>query len=279
MGPRDPLGALGRLGIDEKRRGMVLPQQHGRGRVVEECFIAEHDQVGLLDQSALEDRLLVDPRIRGDRRPAALGTVHGRVLHLITREERGGAEDPACRLDPVSASAMKSDADHEKPPTPGPGTVDVSQGGTATIGVWLSSTASSSSPDVFNEYGVQLQITGPNFLMFAPSGNQNFSYLNNSQYVFYQPFGFNNSFDYASNTPGGYVEQVNYSNDTFIGSDSTNDLNTVSMSSSSFWPDGDHSRGGGRSPVCELGRLSPIMGLSIRPAEQLRWRSHQDSPF
>ncbi len=118
--------------------------------------------------------------------------------------------------------------------TPGPGTVDVAQGGSGTIGVWLSSTASSLAPDVFNEYGIDAQISGPNFLHFAPTGSQDFvSYLNNSQYVFVQPFGYSNSFDYASSTPGGYIKSVNYSNDTIIGSDSSNDLNTVSMMSSS----------------------------------------------
>ena len=50
--------------------------------------------------------------------------------------------------------------------TPGPGTVDVAQGGTGTIGLWLSST-SPDTPDVFNEYGLDIQFNGPNFLHFA----------------------------------------------------------------------------------------------------------------
>ncbi len=116
---------------------------------------------------------------------------------------------------------------------PGPSTVDVAQGGTATIGIWVSSTADAGSPDVINEYGVDLQINGPGFLHFAPSGSQDFvNYLSNGQYLFVQPFGFNNSFNGASNTPGGSIQTVNYSNDTFLGADSTNDLSPVLLSSS-----------------------------------------------
>jgi hypothetical protein len=118
--------------------------------------------------------------------------------------------------------------------TPGPGTVDVAQGGTGTIGLWLSSTVSSGPPDVFNEYGLDVQISGPNFLHFAPTASQDFvSYLNNSQYVFVQPFGMNNSFDWQNGITTGMINSVSYANDTFVVSDSTNDLSTVSMTSNS----------------------------------------------
>ncbi len=117
--------------------------------------------------------------------------------------------------------------------TPGPGTVDVAQGGTGTIGLWLSST-SPDTPDVFNEYGLDIQLNGPNFLHFAPTASQDLvSYLNNAQYVFVQPFGMNNSFNWQNGITTSSINTVGYLNDTFVGSDSTNDLRTVSMTSSS----------------------------------------------
>ena len=93
-----------------------MPDKSPRRRVVEQCFIAENDQIGLLDDPALQDRLTVDPGVGGNRRSAALRPVHRRVLYLITREEGRRAEDPASRLDPVPPSTMKSNPDHSRPP-------------------------------------------------------------------------------------------------------------------------------------------------------------------
>ncbi|MFI5458473.1 MAG: hypothetical protein ACHRXM_23830 [Isosphaerales bacterium] len=63
------------------------------------------------------------------------------------------------------------------------GSPTVPQGGTGTLDVWLTSTASSLSPDLLNNFAFTLQITGPNELMFSTT--QSFAYLTNSQYVFF----------------------------------------------------------------------------------------------
>jgi len=109
----------------------------------------------------------------------------------------------------------------------------IPQGGTGALDVWLTSNAGPTSPDPFNDYGFQLQINGPHFLEFAATAGQDFSYLNDSRYVFVQPFGFNNSDDWFTGSNGGYVQTVNYPNDTFTGADSTTDLSTVSLTSGS----------------------------------------------
>jgi len=113
------------------------------------------------------------------------------------------------------------------------GSTTIPQGGTGTLNVWLTSNAGPTAPDPFNDYGFQLQITGPHFLEFASTAGQDFSYLNDSRYVFVQPFGFNNSADWFTGSNGGYVQTVNYPNDTFTGADSTTDLSTFSLTSSS----------------------------------------------
>jgi hypothetical protein len=50
-----------------------------------------------------------------------------------------------------------------------------------------------------------------------------------------QPFGFNNSFVFQNGLSSvvNSVGSVNYTHDTFLGTDSTNNLSTVSLSSSS----------------------------------------------
>ena len=57
--------------------------------------------------------------------------------------------------------------------------------------------------------------------------------MNNAQYVFVQPFGTNNSYNWQNGITTSSINTVGYSNDTFVGSDSTSDLKTVSMTSSS----------------------------------------------
>ncbi len=105
------------------------------------------------------------------------------------------------------------------------GSTSIAQGGTGTIDVFLTSTASSSAPDLLNNLGFQLQITGPSFLEFSSS--QNFSYLNASNYVF-----FGDSNDSVTSSPGGIVSTSFYTNDTFSGIDTTYSGNPISLNSS-----------------------------------------------
>ena len=124
------------------------------------------------------------------------------------------------------------------------GSASIPQGGTGTVDVFLSSTASSSSPDLLNNLGFTLQITGPHELQFAST--QDFSYLNSSQYVFS-----GDSADQNTSSPGGNVTTTSYTSDTFVGSDSTFSGNPVSLTASSgqvllaslSFERGDHERG------------------------------------
>ena len=106
------------------------------------------------------------------------------------------------------------------------GSATVPQGGTGTVDVFLSSTASTASPDPINNLAFTLQITGPNELMFSTT--QGFGYLNDPHYVFS-----GDSTDQNTSSGGGSVTTTSYANDTFIGSDSTFSGNPVSLSSSS----------------------------------------------
>jgi hypothetical protein len=106
------------------------------------------------------------------------------------------------------------------------GNTSVPHGGTGSVDVLLSSTASAASPDQLNNLAFQLQITGPNELQFSPT--QSFSYLNSSQYVFS-----GDSTDQETSSPGGSVTTTTYANDTFAGSDSTFSNNPVSLSAAS----------------------------------------------
>jgi hypothetical protein len=100
----------------------------------------------------------------------------------------------------------------------------IPQGSTGTLDVMLTSTASSSSPDLLNNYGFTLQITGPHELQFSSS--QSFSYLSSSQYLF-----FGDSTDQMTSSPGGTTATTVYTNDTFVGNDSTFSGNPVSLTS------------------------------------------------
>ncbi len=104
------------------------------------------------------------------------------------------------------------------------GSPTIPQGGTGTLDVFLTSNASSSSPDLLNNYAFTLQITGPNELQFSPS--QSFAYLSSSQYVFA-----GDSTNQTTSSAGGTVAMTVYSNDTFVGTDSTSSGNRVSLSS------------------------------------------------
>ncbi len=111
------------------------------------------------------------------------------------------------------------------------GTTSVAQGGTGTVNVFLTSTASSQAPDLVNNYAFQLQITnnGVDNTQLAFSANQNFGYISNSglnpAYVF-----LGDSFD-AQPPPSsvGSPGQTVYPNDTFTGADSTKSGNPVSL--------------------------------------------------
>jgi len=104
------------------------------------------------------------------------------------------------------------------------GSPTIPQGGTGTLDVFLTSNAGSSSPDLLNNYAFTLQITGPHELQFSPS--QSFGYLTSSQYVFA-----GDSTAQMTSSAGGTTSTTVYSNDTFIGNDSTFSGNPVSLSS------------------------------------------------
>jgi hypothetical protein len=108
----------------------------------------------------------------------------------------------------------------------------VAQGGTGTVDVFLTSTASPGTPDLINNYGFQLQITnnGSDNTQLAFSTNQNFGYISNSSlnpaYLF-----LGDSFDaHPPPTPVGSPGKTVYPNDTFTGADSTFSGNPVSLS-------------------------------------------------
>lgn len=107
------------------------------------------------------------------------------------------------------------------------GSTSIAQGSTGTIDVMLSSNAPSTAPDLLNNVGFELQISSspsqPGILQFA---TQDFSYLNNTNYVF-----FGDSIDYQTSSPGGSVSTSFTPNDTFTGSDSTASGNPFSLDS------------------------------------------------
>jgi hypothetical protein len=112
------------------------------------------------------------------------------------------------------------------------GDASVAPGGTATVDVFLTSTAGSANPDLINNYAFQLQITnnGVDNTQLAFSANQDFGYISNSglnpAYVF-----LGDSFDaQPPPSPVGSPGQTVYPNDTFTGTDSTNSGNPVSLS-------------------------------------------------
>jgi hypothetical protein len=109
----------------------------------------------------------------------------------------------------------------------------VSEGGSGTIDVFLTSTASSQAPDLINNYAFQLQITnnGVDNTQLAFSVNQDFGYISNS--------GLNPAYLFLGDSfaaqpppsPIGSPGQTVYPNDTFTGTDSTFSGNPVSLSS------------------------------------------------
>ena len=113
----------------------------------------------------------------------------------------------------------------------------VVQGGTGELDVYLTSTA---GPDSINNYAFTLQITPNTVGNLAFSNNQNFGYLNDSNYVF-----FGNSADWiggmASPPPSGGTPESSanftppnmngYANDAFLGTDGTNDFAPVVLTS------------------------------------------------
>jgi len=106
------------------------------------------------------------------------------------------------------------------------GSASIDQGATGTIDVWLTSDAGQMSPDLLNNLGFTLQISGPHELQFAAA--QSFAYLSSSQYVFA-----GDSTAQMTASMGGAVTQTVYPNDTFVGADSTFTGNPVSLSSAS----------------------------------------------
>jgi len=109
----------------------------------------------------------------------------------------------------------------------------VTQGGTGTVDVTLTSTAGSLNPDLINDYAFQLQITnnGLDNTQLAFSANQDFGYVSDTSltpaYVF-----LGDSFA-AQPPPSPIVSagQTVYPNDTFTGTDSTFSGNPVGLSS------------------------------------------------
>jgi hypothetical protein len=98
------------------------------------------------------------------------------------------------------------------------GSTSIAQGGTGSIDVSIVSTAGSATPDMLNNYGFELMISGPNNLQFTkPPGT---TYGSNPQYVF---FG-----DSASLSAS--VKSTSNLNDTFDAGDSKGS-GTVSLSS------------------------------------------------
>jgi hypothetical protein len=100
------------------------------------------------------------------------------------------------------------------------GSASIPQGGTATIDVLLTSTADSASPDLLNNYGFTLQITGPNELLTFTSPPIT-GFESNSQYVFLGD----------SSGPNPAVSTTVYGGDTYASQDSTASGNPVQLSS------------------------------------------------
>jgi hypothetical protein len=98
------------------------------------------------------------------------------------------------------------------------GSTSIPQGGTGTINVYLTGDASTLDPDLINNYGIELQISGPNDLQFSsPPGT---GYASEQQYLFA-----GDSFGVSAT-----VSSVNGPNDTFTASDSTTSGNPISLS-------------------------------------------------
>jgi len=111
----------------------------------------------------------------------------------------------------------------------------VAQGGYNVVNVWLGS--SSSSTDVFNNYSLDLQITGGLFLQFANNNSsgpfqpdattQNYNYLTASNYIFNQN-GQDSLFGLTLSNAGGPVSGSD--NQEFRVGDQSFSFNTYSPS-------------------------------------------------
>jgi hypothetical protein len=109
----------------------------------------------------------------------------------------------------------------------------VTQGGTGTVDVLLTSTASSGAPDLINNYAFQLQIAnnGVDNTQLAFSANQDFGYISNSSLHPAYLFLGDTSAAQPPPSPIGSPGQTVFPNDTFTGADSTFSGNPVSLSS------------------------------------------------
>lgn len=113
------------------------------------------------------------------------------------------------------------------------GSTSISQGGTGSIDVYLSSTASSSAPDQFNDYAFMLEIMPNTVGNLAFSSSQSFAYLDIPNYIFH-----GNSADYVAGLTspppiGGFPETSVYANDSFLGFDNAQNFSPVSLSTNS----------------------------------------------
>jgi hypothetical protein len=110
--------------------------------------------------------------------------------------------------------------------------VSVPAGGSAVFDVWLTSNASATSPDLINNFGYQLQITnnGLDNTQLAFSTAQNFNYLTDANFTPSYIFLGNSSDAQPPNFAGIPITTL-YPDDTFIGFDSTENSQPVSLSS------------------------------------------------
>lgn len=108
------------------------------------------------------------------------------------------------------------------------GSASLAPGSTKTIDVLISSNATDATPDMLNQYGLQLLITtaGSTRLEFGQTQPQGF--LNDSTYVFYS-----NSFSYDFSISASSIATTFVTNDTFNAGDSTSNASTISLSQSS----------------------------------------------
>jgi hypothetical protein len=112
------------------------------------------------------------------------------------------------------------------------GSTSVAEGGSGTVDILLTSTASAILPDMINFYGFKLQITnnGVDNTQLAFSANQDFGYISNVSLNPAYVFLGDSSAAQPPPSPIGAPSQTVYPNDTFSGGDSTASGNPVSLS-------------------------------------------------
>ena len=69
--------------------------EHARRGYAHECLIGDDDQVRSLNNAALLNRLSIRPHIGEDGGAPTLGAVTWGVLHLVSGQEEGAAQNPA----------------------------------------------------------------------------------------------------------------------------------------------------------------------------------------